>query len=381
MLTQNQFNLLRLIRSENIGTVTLKNLLKEYGSADLVLKNIEQINSKLKRKIKLATEKEVKLEIQELTKLGGFFVFEDDEDYPQQLKFISDNPFVLSCIGDVSLLKKQQIAVVGSRSVSVLGQKLTRKMAGTLAKKGYVVTSGLARGVDGLAHLGALDENGKTIAVLGSSVDYCYPTENKELYDSIIEKGGLIISENKVGSGIISKHQFPKRNRIITALSEAVVVTECTKKSGSLITARLALEMGKELFAVPGHPLDKHFEGTNDLIKQSCAHVLTSIDDLLDVVGEPEEVYVPEYKEPKLGEFQPISFKDEPELENSFESEPIEILKQDLAVIDVIMDNPLTLDEIVRLTKLNESEVATQIAMLELEGKIKRVEGGAVIAL
>ncbi|PPR09238.1 MAG: hypothetical protein CFH44_00419 [Proteobacteria bacterium] len=374
MLNNQQFNLLRLVRSENVGNVTLRKLIDKYSNAENAIKNIDEINSKLKRKIKLATEKDIKQEANQLAKLGGFFLFEDDENYPEQLKFISDNPVVLTCLGNIDLLKRKQVAVVGARSVSVLGLKLTRKMAGTLAKKGYVVTSGLARGVDSLAHLGALDENGATIAVLGSSVDFCYPAENKELYDSILANGGLIISENKVGSGIISKHQFPKRNRIITALSEAVVVTECTKKSGSLITAKLALEMGKELFAVPGHPLDKHFEGTNDLIKQSCAHVLTNIDDLLNVIGEADD-YIPSEKTINQEKLELFDLAEE---YVEFESESTDILTQDLQVVDVIIDTPKTIDEIIRLTSLPESEVATQIGMLELEGKLKRFEGGRV---
>ena len=374
MLNNQQFNLLRLVRSENVGNVTLRKLIDKYSNAENAIKNIDEINSKLKRKIKLATEKDIKQEANQLAKLGGFFLFEDDENYPEQLKFISDNPVVLTCLGNVELLKRKQVAVVGARSVSVLGLKLTRKMAGTLAKKGYVVTSGLARGVDSLAHLGALDENGATIAVLGSSVDFCYPAENKELYDSILANGGLIISENKVGSGIISKHQFPKRNRIITALSEAVVVTECTKKSGSLITAKLALEMGKELFAVPGHPLDKHFEGTNDLIKQSCAHVLTNIDDLLNVIGEADD-YIPSEKTINQEKLELFDLAEE---HVEFESESTDILTQDLQVVDVIIDTPKTIDEIIRLTSLPESEVATQVGMLELEGKLKRFEGGKV---
>lgn len=377
MLTQNQFNLLRLIRSDNIGTVTLKKLIEEYKNTDTVIDNIDLINSKLKRKIKLSSIKDIKIEIQELEKLGGRFVFEDDDEYPEQLKFISDNPFVLSCIGDVSLLKRKQVAIVGSRSVSVLGSKLTRKMAGTLAKKGYVITSGLARGVDALSHLGCLDENGKTIAVLGSSVDFVYPSENEDLYNSIIQNGGLIISENKVGSGIVSKHQFPKRNRIISALSCAVVVTECTKKSGSLITARLALEMGKDLFSVPGHPLDKHFDGSNDLIKQSCAYILTNIDDLIEQVG-PADEYVPLKN---TIEQEKIDLFDLKEDVIEFESEDLDILNKDLTVLDVIFDNPLTIDEVVRITNLPESEVSTQITLLELEGKLKRLDGGSVVVL
>ena len=374
MLTQAQFNLLRLVRSENIGNVTYRKLLEKYGSVENVLKNMDDINSKLKRKIKLASEKEIKQEVDLLASLGGQFLFEDDDRYPEQLKFISDNPIVLSCLGDISLLQRKQVAIVGARSVSPLGVTLTRKMAGTLAKKGYVVTSGMARGVDSLAHLGALDENGATIAVLGSSVDFVYPSENKELYDSILANGGLIISENRTGSGIVSKHQFPKRNRIITALSSAVVVTECTKKSGSLITARLALEMGKDLFAVPGHPLDKHFEGTNDLIKQSCAYVLTNIDDLLDQVGSPDE-YIPQKVTVQQEKLKMFKIEEE---KIEFESEPVDLLTQDLNVLDVIVDTPKTIDEIVRITSLTESEVATEIAMLELEGKIKRLDGGMI---
>tara|TARA_Y100001960_G_scaffold333808_1_gene441136 strand:- start:592 stop:1725 length:1134 start_codon:yes stop_codon:yes gene_type:complete len=377
MLTEQQYNILKLIRSDNIGAATYHKLVDQFGSVESVLENIEQINAKLKRKINLASDKGLKQEIKLLEQNGGMFLFHTDAAYPEQLKFISDHPPVLCCIGDIALLKQKQVAIVGARSVSVLGQKLTRKMAGTLAKKGYVVTSGMARGVDGLAHLGCLDEQGKTIAVLGSSVDFVYPAENKQVYDDIIANGGLIISENKTGSGIVSKHQFPKRNRIITALSSAVVVTECTKKSGSLITARLALEMGKDLFAVPGHPLDKHFEGTNDLIKQSCAYVLTNIEDLLEQVG-PADEYTPIKITPAQEKLKMFRIEEET---IEFESEHSSILTEDLDVIDLIKDNPLTIDEIIRVTGLDEADVAHQITMLELEGKLKRLDGGSVMSL
>lgn len=374
MLTEHQYNILKLIRSDNIGAATYHKLIGQFKTVESAIDNIDEVNKKIKRKIKLASDKNLKEEIKILTEIGGEFLFEDDARYPEQLKFINDYPPVLCCIGNIGLLKQKQVAIVGSRSVSVLGQKLTRKMAGTLAKNGYVVTSGMARGVDGLAHLGCLDEKGKTVAVLGSSVDFIYPSENKKLYDDIIANDGLIISENKTGSGIVSKHQFPKRNRIITALSCAVAVTECTKKSGSLITAKLALEMGKDLFAVPGHPLDKHFEGTNDLIKQSCAYVLTNIEDLLEQVG-PADHFLPVKTIPSQEKIK--MFKIEEEV-IEFESDAPSLLKENLDVIDVIIDNPLTIDEIIRVTELDEAEVAHQITMLELDGRVQRFVGGMV---
>jgi DNA processing protein len=380
MLTDIKYSILKLIRSENVGSTTYHKLIEQYGNASAVIKNIDVINNKLKRKIVLAKDKALNEEIKLLEKLNGQFLFDIDDEYPAQLKFINDNPPVLCCIGDVSLLSRKQIAIVGARSVSSLGQKLTRKMAGTLAKKGYVVTSGLARGVDGLAHLGCLDEHGKTVAVLGSSVDFIYPSENKDIYENIIANGGLIISENKTGSGIVSKHQFPKRNRIIAALSVAVVVTECTKKSGSLITAKLALEMGKDLFAVPGHPLDNHFDGTNDLIKQSCAYVLTNVDDLLEQVGSPEDLSLFTIKNDKNNLKNYVFEEKNIELEE-LDSQTDNLLKTDLDVIDVIIIQPLTIDEIIRITGLDEQEVANQITMLELEGKLKRLDGGQVTLL
>ncbi|MCP4393498.1 MAG: DNA-protecting protein DprA [Alphaproteobacteria bacterium] len=379
MINQNQFNLLRLIRSDNIGVVTLNKLLEKYSTAENIIKNIKLINKPLKRKISLISEKEVQKELKLLENLGGELLFQDDDRYPEKLKQINDAPLVLSCLGDISLLQQTQVGIVGSRAVSTMGKKVTRKLAGTLVKKGYVITSGMARGVDGLAHQGSLDENGKTIAVLGSSVDFIYPAENKEIYQSILDNGGLIISENRTGSGIVSKHQFPKRNRIIAALSEGVVITECGKRSGSLITARLALEMGKELFVIPGHPLDKHFEGSNELLKQSCAYITTNADDILEQLELPKE-FKPLKSKEEIKQIDLFQIKEE-KLEDEFIMSSKDKLTEDLEVIDVILDIPQTIDEIIRLTGLGESEVASQITMLELEGKINRVAGGAVIAV
>jgi DNA processing protein len=375
MINQNQFNLLRLIRSDNIGVTTLKRLLNKYQTAQAVIANISEINSKIKRKINLATEKSIKDELKLLESLNAKLIFQDDCAYPQSLKFLDDAPVCLACIGDVGLLKQDQIAIVGSRQVSEIGKRYTRKVASCLAEKGFVITSGMARGVDTLAHEGALQAGGKTIAVLGSSVDFIYPSENEKLYKEIIAKGGLIISENATGTGIVSKHQFPKRNRIIASLSKAIVVTECTKKSGSLITARLALEMGKDLFAVPGHPADLHFEGTNSLIKQNCAYLLTSMDDILQQIDLPNKNRLLQLKQKQVKElFDIVEENEELEIIRSDSKE----MEENKTLVDLIKNNPMTAEEIGMVLGLSQQQVGFEITTLELSGRLKRLNGGYV---
>ncbi len=193
-----------------------------------------------------------------------------DKDYPESLENISDPPEILYYLGNLSILGKN-IGVVGTRQITKFGQEVTEKITKELVEEGFVIVSGMALGVDAVAHWTALKNGGKTVAVLGAGVDVIYPRENTHLYNSILEAGGLIISEVAPGR-TVQKEMFPARNRIISGLSEAVVVTEAALKSGSLITARLALEQGREVFAVPGSP------GPDYLIEQGASLILKSED-------------------------------------------------------------------------------------------------------
>jgi len=201
-------------------------------------------------------------------------------DYPFLLKNIPDPPKELFVLGDGDILSaKRVIAVVGTRKMTRYGQEITTKLTKELVEAGFVIVSGMALGVDGVAHQTAIDSGGKTIAVLGAGVDIIYPAQHRDLYNGILAHGGAIVSEVPPGK-FVSREQFPARNRIISGLSQAVLVTEGAIKSGGLITVRMALEQGREVFAVPGPINSPMAEGTNYLIKQG-ARLVTDVDDIL----------------------------------------------------------------------------------------------------
>lgn len=211
-------------------------------------------------------------------------VKKEDEAYPESLRLIKNPPKALYCIGDVSLLKQSCIAVVGSRKCSEYGKQTAMKIAKTAAENDVVIVSGMAKGIDSFAHLGALRNGGKTIAVLGCGADVCYPAENRKLYEEIKQKG-LVVSEAEPGKNPLP-YLFPLRNRIISGLSRAVAVVEAGTKSGSLITAEIAAEQGRDVFAVPGNISSPYSLGTNKLLMDG-ARPIAVIDDIFTEMGIP----------------------------------------------------------------------------------------------
>ncbi|MBR2786003.1 MAG: DNA-processing protein DprA [Clostridia bacterium] len=205
-----------------------------------------------------------------------------DEEYPKSLKNIYDTPIMLFAKGNTKLLENGGIAIVGSRNCTLYGSETAKKLAYNLAKKNIPIISGLARGIDKYSHIGALEAQGDTIAVLGNGLDYIYPYENKNLYERILENNGLIVTEYVIGTQP-SKINFPARNRIISGLADGVTVVEAQKRSGALITADFALEQGKEVFAVPGNVNSANSEGTNELIKQG-ATLVTNYQDIISAM-------------------------------------------------------------------------------------------------
>ena len=205
-----------------------------------------------------------------------------NKNYPERLKNIYDYPILLFAKGNLDILNSEKIiAIVGTRNCSLYGNKITKEFSYSLAKRGAIIVSGIAKGIDTQAHIGALEASGKTIAVLGSGINYVYPKENEKLYRSIIEKSGLVISEYPLYTKPIPNY-FPWRNRIISGLSDKVLVTEASKKSGSIITANFALEQGREVYAIPGNINSIVSKGTNDLIKDG-ANLVSCIEDIWDL--------------------------------------------------------------------------------------------------
>ena len=200
-----------------------------------------------------------------------------DKKYPEKLKNIYDKPCVLYAKGNLDLLNEKSVAIVGSRDCTDYGKNTAKQLAYNLAKNNICIVSGLAKGIDKYAHIGALEANGNTIAVIGNGLDYIYPYENKNLYELILRKNGLIITEYIIGTKP-NRMNFPARNRIISGLSDGIVVVEAGKKSGSLITAEFGMEQGKEVFAVPGNIDSPNSVGTNELIKDGANIVLDYTD-------------------------------------------------------------------------------------------------------
>lgn len=206
----------------------------------------------------------------------------ESTDYPESLLRTHDMPLLLYAKGNTNLLKSEKnVSIVGSRNCSEYGKIVTEKISYMLAKKGYTIVSGMAKGIDSYAHKGALIAKEKTIAVLGSGVNYIYPEENKSLYNEIIEKEGLILSEYAINTKPIPKY-FPERNRIISGISDKVLITEASKKSGSIITANIAIEQGKKVYAIPGNITSFRSEGTNELIKDG-AILVNTLEDITDL--------------------------------------------------------------------------------------------------
>lgn len=276
-----------------------------------------------------------------------------DTDYPSYLKEIAQPPWVLYTIGNKELLQRPALAMVGTRNPTNYGKIVANRLAKELVDSGFVIVSGLARGIDSIAHSGALGSNGPTIAVLGSGVDVIYPSENKKLYHEIAAKG-LVISEYPPGT-VPHPGYFPQRNRIISGLTYGTLIVEASTKSGSLITAQFALEQSREVFAVPGSITSKQSLGTNGLIKQG-AKLVQTIDDILE-----ELPYLNlNSKEKKTTSSEKLS--------------DIEVL-----VYNVIDDDPIHIDEIYSKLDLNLSEIYETLFSLQLKNMIKQISGGLYI--
>lgn len=287
---------LRLARTENVGPVTFAQLIGRYGEASLALAALPDLARRGGRVSPLGVPSvdEIRRELEAGEALGARLLASCEADFPAALAAVDPPPPVIWVRGDAALLHRPNIAIVGARIASAAAQRFARGLAAELGASGHVVVSGMARGVDGAAHEGSLATG--AVAVLGGGIDDVYPREHHDLYERIVAQG-CVVSENAPGRTAVAK-DFPRRNRIIAGISRAVVVVEAELRSGSLITARLAAEQGREVLAVPGSPLDPRARGTNDLIRQGAALCEGAEDVLraLDGVGgfrEPDRTFAP----------------------------------------------------------------------------------------
>jgi DNA processing protein len=296
--------------------------------------------------------------MEELKQRGITVLCRCDERYPHLLKEIHDPPLVLYCQGDLTLLKNPAVAVVGARRCSVYGREVTQKLARELAATGLVVVSGLARGIDAQAHVGALDAAGKTVAVLGNGVDVVYPRENRRLYERIRQEGCLL---SEFPCGIFPAPQnFPIRNRIISGLCYGTLIAEASEFSGSLITARLTLEQNRELWAVPGNITNPGSYGPNYLIKQGAKIVLNA-QDILDELP----VYVLEY----LAQRRPESAASKPLPEDDADGPGQRLLKL------LPVDNAVHFDVLTQKSGINQIQLNELLLGLEMDGLVRQLPG------
>lgn len=366
-----QIDRLRLIRSEHVGCVTFHRLLQRYGSASAALQALPDLARRggHRGRVRVCGRDQAEAEIAATIACGAHLIVFGDVDYPPLLASIEDPPATIAVIGNPDLLVRPSIGVVGSRNASLAALGFAREIARDLGAAGYVVISGLARGIDAQAHCGALASG--TVAVLASGVDVCYPQGNAALYEEVTRHGAMI-SEAPVGTQAQARN-FPRRNRLISGLSLGVVVVEATLRSGSLITARLAAEQGREVFAVPGSPLDARARGCNDLIRQGA--ILTeSAADVLAVLPRIAVTGRAAAGRPTGPGALPLPELAAPERANHTDIDDA----ARKAVAESLSPTPVAVDEIIRTCQLSAPQVSTILLEWELAGRLERHPGNRV---
>jgi DNA processing protein len=341
---------LRLARAETVGPVAFRHLIQRHGSAARALAALPALAARggSARLPRIPSEAEALAELEAGEALGAQLLCAGEPDFPEQLAALDPPPPVIWARGRAELLARPSVAVVGARIASAAGQRFARTLARDLGEAGYVVVSGMARGIDGAAHEGAL--NSGTVAVLAGGVDDVYPPEHLGLYERLT-RDGCVVSETPVGRRAQAK-DFPRRNRLISGLSEGVVVVEAELRSGSLITARLAGEQGREVFAVPGSPLDPRARGTNDLIRQGAV-LCEGIEDVLRELRGPLPARRPTAP-------QPPSAAD-------FPDEEIDALREKIAAL--LSPTAVSRDELVRITGAPAAAVYGALVELSIAGR------------
>lgn len=357
MSEQERFSRLRLIRSPRIGPVTFRQLMARFGSAGEALRALPDMAARGGGKAKLADAALVEQEIARSRAAGARYLLMGDKDYPFLLDQMEAAPPALIVRGQVALASRDCVALVGARNASAAACRFARTLAQDLGQQGAVVVSGLARGIDTAAHQGSVGSG--TVAVIACGIDIAFPPENEALQEQIAEEG-LLVTEHPPGVQPLAR-QFPARNRIIAGLAKGTVVVEAAPKSGSLITARLAGEAGREVMAVPGSPLDPRAQGCNQLIREG-AILIQNAADVIEAVGAIDARMV------RQGGLD-------------FTSEPISsdvVEKERSTVTGLLATAAVPVDEVIRLSGLAPAIVQTVLLELELADRLERHAGGKV---
>jgi DNA processing protein len=350
---------LRLIRSESIGPVTFWALLERFGTAQEAVKRLPDLALRggARRPIVLAPENSCTEEIEKGEAYGARLAAFGEDDYPETLSRLDPAPPLVWIKGSRAVLKKPCVAIVGARNASALGRRFAAQIAADLGAAGFAVASGLARGIDAAAHEGSLKTG--TIAAIAGGIDKIWPPENLKLSEEL-QASGCLVSEMPIGLEAQARH-FPRRNRLIAGLSLGVVVAEAALQSGSLITARYAIESNREVFAVPGSPLDPRARGSNDLIRQG-ATLTEGIDDILQVLS------------PGLSKPAPVIPKPLPLIPMDAEGDP----RLQATLASLLGPAPTDIDELVRQTGATAAAVAAALLELEIAGRLIRLPGRQV---
>lgn len=359
-----RLNWLRLIRSDNVGPATFRDLINHFGSAETAIAQLPELSRRggSARSIRVASVDDAERELEVARKFGAVFIGIGEPDYPPALRRIDGAPPLIAAIGDLALATRAAVGIVGARNASVSGAKMAARMARELGAAGYVVVSGFARGIDAAAHRASMESG--TIAALAGGLDQPYPPENAEFYKEICAGNGLAISEMPMGWEPRAR-DFPRRNRLIAGIGLGLVVIEAAERSGSLITARRAADFGRLVFAVPGSPLDPRAAGTNGLLKDG-AIVTTDSRDVIDALAPSSRLFPDD--EPLL---------EEPEGDDGAGfTEPHD--DERTRVIEALGPSPAEIDDIIRHTGVSAQTVYLVLIELDLAGRLHRHPGGIV---
>ena len=351
------FARIRLLRSPNIGPVNYRQLLARCGNAVAALEELPELGSRGKRQYRAAPKGQIEDEIAGIKAAGARYLFHDQPDYPALLVALDSAPPIITMRGNLALASKPCVAMVGARNASAAAVKIAREFAAELSAQGFTVVSGLARGIDGAADEGALPA---TIGVIASGIEIAYPPQHEELQERIAEEG-LLFAEQPPGMQPLARH-FPSRNRIIAGLAAGTLVVEAAPKSGSLITARLAGEAGREVMAIPGSPLEARSLGCNNLIREGAV-LVQSPDDVIELLSGFDGVPMSSVREEAPA--QDYAFENLPEA-------------QPANIATLLSNAPVAVDELIRQS--GEGAASVQLALLELElsGELERHAGGRV---
>ncbi|MEZ5985582.1 MAG: DNA-processing protein DprA [Hyphomonas sp.] len=356
-----RLNWIRLARTHGIGPVSFFQLLRRFGSAGVALEALPELSnrSRSSRRLQPPAPEEVEQELKAVERYGARIVLSSEPDYPPLLTNLEPPPPVLTLLGKAELATRPTVALVGARNASAAGRKIARDMAAELGRNGFTIVSGLALGIDGEAHAASLQTG--TVAVLGGAIDHVYPPQHQRLYAEIAA-AGLIVSESPFGYRAKAQ-DFPRRNRIITGMSIGVVVIEAAERSGSLISARVAGEQGREVMAVPGSPLDPRAAGTNSLLHQG-ATLVRHADDVMEILTslDRRQVSAPPPR--------PFEYADE-----ASEPDDSEIER----ALSALSPHPMPIDEIARASSLPAARCAAVLLELEIAGEAQTLPGGLAV--